>query len=306
MRWFNDLKIRTKLLAVFGFVSINAAVIGIVGTLSIKAIGEADTRLDKEMTVPLGELNTMAVSFQQIRVAYRDVILARNEAEQEKYAEALKVAEQDLQKESAQFEQTITTPELKDAFKTFVSTHAAFIPIENQVVELAMANRHKEAMNLLRDKGAIASATAQQASMDKLVVMKIDEAKRLSEDNAATANRASLVMILTFAFGVVIAIALGLFIAGLTASHINYLVDKASHVAEGDLTISVEQQSKDEIGQLAASFKQMVENLRRTIGRVGEASSAVASASIEISSSTEQMAAGAQEQTSQADRKSVV
>ena len=58
--------------------------------------------------------------------------------------------------------------------------------------------------------------------------------------------------------------------------------------------------SNDEVGQLARSFKATMDELRRVIREVHDSATAVASASTEISSSTEQMAAGASEQTSQA------
>lgn len=77
------------------------------------------------------------------------------------------------------------------------------------------------------------------------------------------------------------------------------LAEKAELIAAGDLTVDIVSTSNDEVGQLASSFMRMVERLRGTIGRLVEASSAVASASAEISASTEEMAAGAREQTSQ-------
>jgi methyl-accepting chemotaxis protein len=77
------------------------------------------------------------------------------------------------------------------------------------------------------------------------------------------------------------------------------LAEKAELIAAGDLTVDIVSTSNDEVGQLSASFMSMVERLRGTIGRLVEASAAVASASAEISASTEEMAAGAREQTSQ-------
>ncbi|MCU0452442.1 MAG: methyl-accepting chemotaxis protein [Bacteroidetes bacterium] len=77
------------------------------------------------------------------------------------------------------------------------------------------------------------------------------------------------------------------------------LAEKAELIASGDLTVDIVSTSGDEVGQLASSFMRMVERLRGTIGRLVEASAAVASASAEISASTEEMAAGAREQTSQ-------
>ena len=57
---------------------------------------------------------------------------------------------------------------------------------------------------------------------------------------------------------------------------------------------------KDEVGDLMRSFDQFVVTIKETLLRVVEASTTVASAIAEISSSTEEMAVGAQQQTSQA------
>jgi methyl-accepting chemotaxis protein len=78
------------------------------------------------------------------------------------------------------------------------------------------------------------------------------------------------------------------------------LASQAEKIAGGDLAVDVSPGTSDEVGQLGGSFKTMVENLRGMIGRVSEATSAVASASAQISASTEEMAAGTQEQSSQA------
>jgi methyl-accepting chemotaxis protein len=300
MKWFYDLKISTKLLASFGLVAAIAALIGYVGISNLNEISAADKKMYENMTVPIAVLDDIAVSFQQIRVSYRDAILARNVTEQQKYAAALKGFEQVLQKTSAEFEKTIIAQEIKDAFKTFQSAHEAFIPTQNRIVELALANKQADAITLLRSEGAIAAAKAQQEAMNKLVELKVAAAKTTSETNTALAGNALTTMLAALSIGVIVAIGLGFFIARVISSGVKYLVVQAESVAKGDLTVEIEQNSKDEVGQLAGAFKTMVESLRDTIGQVGEASAAVASASNQISSSTEEMAAGAQEQTSQA------
>ena len=67
-----------------------------------------------------------------------------------------------------------------------------------------------------------------------------------------------------------------------------------------DLNVQLRLKRTDEIGDLARAFDQFVGSIRDTMMQVTEATSSVAGACSEISSSTEQMAAGTQEQTSQA------
>ena len=66
-----------------------------------------------------------------------------------------------------------------------------------------------------------------------------------------------LVSILSF----LAAIGLGLFIARQISQRIKQVINAAEQVAQGDLRIRIDDGSQDELGRLAWSFNQMVENL---------------------------------------------
>jgi methyl-accepting chemotaxis protein len=116
---------------------------------------------------------------------------------------------------------------------------------------------------------------------------------------AEVAASSRIIGLISFA-GALATLAIGWFISRMITKPIDALVSVAKRVAAGDLTVAAEKNSHDEIGDLIDSFNIMVQGLRQTVGQLLESSSAVASASAEISSSTEQMAAGAREQTNQA------
>ncbi|MFZ4619281.1 MAG: methyl-accepting chemotaxis protein [Bacteroidota bacterium] len=90
-----------------------------------------------------------------------------------------------------------------------------------------------------------------------------------------------------------------LFIFSSITKGIIQLRDAAKLAATGNLNVHVNHQSTDEVGELAASFGQMVGNIKNLMKEVHEATAAVASASTQISSSTEELAAGSQEQSTQ-------
>jgi methyl-accepting chemotaxis protein len=71
-------------------------------------------------------------------------------------------------------------------------------------------------------------------------------------------------------------------------------------MSSGDLTVRVRGEYKGDFLLIKDSVNQLGESFDRALGNVAEAVSATASASSEISSSTEQMAAGSEEQTQQA------
>jgi methyl-accepting chemotaxis protein len=72
-------------------------------------------------------------------------------------------------------------------------------------------------------------------------------------------------------------------------------------IASGNLTVKLDYQSKDEIGQMVASLNAMVENIRGVVGEVTSASDNVASGSEEMSAAAEQLSQGASEQAASAE-----
>lgn len=77
---------------------------------------------------------------------------------------------------------------------------------------------------------------------------------------------------------------------------ISELLDKASQIADGNLTVEVNVTSKDEIGQLGEVFNKMVLNLRIVIHKINESTLSLFAASQQIASGTEQAASGSQVQ----------
>ena len=81
-------------------------------------------------------------------------------------------------------------------------------------------------------------------------------------------------------------------------------VDVADKLAEGDLNVSIDVSSDDEIGRLQKAMKNMVESLTDIVGEVQNAVSSVASGSEELSATSEQMSQGATQQAASAEQAS--
>lgn len=73
-------------------------------------------------------------------------------------------------------------------------------------------------------------------------------------------------------------------------------VDISNNMADGDLTMNIEVPSKDELGQLLSSMKNMLGKLKRVVVDVKSATENVAAGSQQMSSASDQMAQGATEQ----------
>jgi methyl-accepting chemotaxis protein len=112
-------------------------------------------------------------------------------------------------------------------------------------------------------------------------------------------------LILTIlAITIVLGICLALGLARLIADPLTKLGILVEEVSKGDLTTDIKSQSRDEIGWLEHSMRQMVKNLRDIASQITISSRAVATSAEEIAASSTQMAKGAENQSSSTEQTS--
>jgi methyl-accepting chemotaxis protein len=107
-------------------------------------------------------------------------------------------------------------------------------------------------------------------------------------------------VVITVGVGLVVAMVL----ARLIADPLTALGIAAEQVSKGDLTVDIRSQSRDEVGWLEHSMRQMVKNLRQMVTQITASSRTVATSAEEISASSTQMARGAETQSSSTEETS--
>jgi len=83
---------------------------------------------------------------------------------------------------------------------------------------------------------------------------------------------------------------------------VNTMLNEIGKLSQGDLNIRLEKKQNDLIGKLFDEFNASIHHIKEMIIAVGESISSTASAAAQISSSTEEMAAGSSEQNMQTQK----
>lgn len=114
-------------------------------------------------------------------------------------------------------------------------------------------------------------------------------------------NNTTLIIILSDLAIMVIAMIFSWFIGKRISKPVEHLAREARKIAEGDLTVDIAVMSKDETGELALAFKEMISKLNMVINGIIETAVTIESNSREVSASSQQVATGASEQASSAE-----
>ena len=164
----------------------------------------------------------------------------------------------------------------------------------------------QEMSNAISNESMAAHART-MALINDLQYINVAVAEEEVQAGDATIAASNAMVLAGIIVGVIIAIALGIFITRMVTTGINRGVEIAETIADGDLTINVENtylERKDEIGQLAKAMQSMVEKLREVIGSVVTGSNNIAAASQQMSSTSQEMSQGSTEQASSAEEAS--
>lgn len=296
MKWLDNIKVGVKILTGFILVAIIAGVIGYIGIKNIKQIVNRDTMLYKNMTVPISNLSNISTSFQLTRVNLRDAIFAKTPEEVDASAEEIEKLRAEVSKNSQEFEKLILSQEVRDAYDQFIETRKAYADAMEQVLTLARVNKDQEALAVLYGSGK-AAADAERDAINKLIQMKVNHAKEFSDTNTITANGATRNMIVILCIGVALGLVLGIIISRSIVKPVYTLRAELETLAErgGDLTQEINDNGKDEIGDLARAVNKFIANLRLIMIEVSNSAKNVAETSMHLNSTSQQTSASANE-----------
>ncbi|HUI09949.1 MAG TPA: methyl-accepting chemotaxis protein [Bacteroidota bacterium] len=300
MNVLNDLKISTKLFVLAGAMLLGAGAIGYTGLTGLRSVTESLERLYRHDTVPTGDLGRMAKDFQRVRANLAFLLIATDPADIEHDRQVIGKLTSEMDSLGHSFESTLSAGEISDVYRRYAGARAMFLPLQERITALALGGRKDEARSLMLVGDARTAAHDIESDLDAMVRLMSEAARANTEASNASAASAGFVVIAVLAAALAAGVGLSILIAGRIGRSLRSLVADAERLAGGDLTVTVVQTSRDEVGKLAAGFGAMVSSLRETIVQLVETSGAVAAASAQISASTEEMAAGSQEQSSQA------
>ncbi|TCT12135.1 methyl-accepting chemotaxis sensory transducer [Natranaerovirga pectinivora] len=301
MKWFINLKIGVKLILGFLTVAAIAGVVGFIGINYLRQVG--DVRL------------TSLVSLVEIEASISDVVLAERGLVNERL-----------------IEKQLREPQYKwidDAFKRIQEESDIYLSFPQSSKELELWNNFQDAknqweydhrivydLNLQKDR-----LTNSGIGLDSIEVLEINDriydaflVSRVSffkvkdlitevvdyNENAAAreVETAQKLMLIIIFIGILISIGLGIFISHIIKKPIYKLVEATEKIAEGNLDVEVDIDTKDELGKMATTFKRMTDNINNLLLDINLASEQVAAGSTQLSDSSISLSQGATEQAS--------
>ncbi|RTL45324.1 MAG: HAMP domain-containing protein [Burkholderiales bacterium] len=239
----------------------------------------------------------------QARIS-RNLVIMENPAQREEEVKSLMASRERLGQKYEELGRRITTTEGRALFDKLQEERKTYLAAQTDFLKLARGD----------DIGAAKTALLETLRPRQLAYMKQLEAmtafqeklmERAGQATIETVDTATTVTLFTTLLGLAIAIAAGLLVTRSVTRPVAAVVADLQTVAGGDLTVNVNVNRGDELGQLQRALAETVESLRRVVGDVRSgvdsvttASTQIAAGNQDLSSRTEQQASSLQETAS--------
>jgi methyl-accepting chemotaxis protein len=299
MQWFADLNIRAKLLAAFVLTAAIGVAIGAVGTRSVRQMAALDRTMYRSMTEPLSDLGAMSTAIQRTRVNMRDVVFANTPEEAAHDRARIDTLAQAIDSLSSKYEKTILLDSMRVRFAAFMTDYAAFVPLRDSVISLAIAGNDSGALALLRGDAGRAQF-ALDTALRAMTAFKVRQGASMAATNEASALRTERILLGASLAGLLVAVAVGYTSATrfsgsvrsiaeraerLRAVCVTQLQDALQAMGRGDIdrevvpsTQPLPVTSNDEFGQLTRTVNSMITQMVATVGAYNQARHALGTA----------------------------
>ncbi len=298
MHAIRNLKIGIRLIAGFTLVVILTAVVGALGIVNLGKVNElSDQMYEREMKA-LAAMQTANLHLAYAGRHLRSSLLATTPEERERTTlqvrEALKTMHEQLELARPSFSRPESLAELQALTKeldNYEKTALNILDVQKASGRFADANEITALLPQLR---------AQSNEADESIAMLVDQKKARAQEANDTItgiyedSRTQMIVLVLIAAG--LGFAIGILVTRSITRPLNRAVDVANSLAEGDLSVSITSDSKDETGKLLASMQHMTERLRTVMGDVRSAADSLSSASEEVSATSMSLSQAATEQ----------
>jgi methyl-accepting chemotaxis protein len=289
--------IRAKLLAGFGAVLLLLAVVGGIGWRNTVASSTAFANLYDDELTQLQELSVVLRSLYELRLGAMGA--AYSAADPGQRAASIVADNQRL----AVIDETMRRIGTYDmstqerlALRTWDQAYPAFLAARHQVIALVDQGRLDEA-TALRNSDSGTNLSPATDSLKELIGLQSESAAGKRNDVLAADDLAARGILLVSVLALLVVVVVAYVLSQRIARGVGQVARAAVGLAQGDLNQTFDVRSGDEIGQLAAAFRDMVSRLRTVTTDIQAGANGLSVASDEILAAVAQQSSGASEQS---------
>ena len=268
MKWFYDMKIKTRLIGAFIVVGVITAVVGAVGISNLGKISGLAADSYANETMGVSHIKEANIDLIYVARDEKNFLISSTSDERERYRTSISQNEAKLEKNIEAARPLIHTERGNDVLAKFEAAWSERKQVLDQIVSAA----EREQLPSKRSSVELSMGLGRQKTdaadnlLTELASMKADLAKSAADTTDQTYRSSRTFMIGLVIGAVLLGLGLGIFISRSISNPLGQLAETAKQISQGDLNQRVDFSSGDEVGSVAESLRALVTYIRGVSG----------------------------------------
>ncbi|MFT8350974.1 methyl-accepting chemotaxis protein [Clostridium saccharoperbutylacetonicum] len=289
MRRFNNLKMMTKLISIFIFLSMFIGIVGGIGIYNMDKIKSNSMLMHDVNLKSVEQLNSIEQNYLNIRatllkMTYKEKI---DKSELDGLVNDFKDSTKKANDLLVNYKDNFSTDKENASLNKIENLSKEYLGIGEKVSNAVLDGDYEAAQKQL--SGMTATRTGLFKALDEIINTNMSEADTAAENNLIAYNGSKIMVLGITALGLIIAIMLGVLISLVTSKSLKKIVKFSIALGEGDLTKNVDINSKDEFGEVANSLNKAKDNMKALITEIVNNASDISAASEQLSATSEEV-----------------
>lgn len=261
MKWFYDMKIGPRLFLAFGILAFIFIALGLYSIYALNIVNNQSTIINQLWLPGIVHANAANTMTSDFRILEYEHVLANDKTEMGNLENELTAKNNEIQKELKAYDDGRMNPAERRLYAQVVNQWNRYLEVHKNVLLLSSQLQTGEAMKLMQGSAKRAFNLVSDA------LLELVDYNRKSADAADQAGNQIFsssrnILILVIVILLVITITASLLIINSIVQPVKTLNEAATKLSLGDVNISVDAKTRDEVGELMAAFNKMVANIR--------------------------------------------
>lgn len=287
MKIFNNLKMVYKLMMTFTIMVIFIEIVGFFGITNMNKINENVSLIYNIDLKGVKDINMIKTNLMDIRGTLLQILDPINSTKVSSLDEKITKLQDENKKLIEDYKTTITSSTDKKQFAEFEKLLGEYRTYRNELIEKVKVSNYEEA-NALAPK--LTKVREDMYTMlDKEIALNTKTAADNYNESNAIFKTCTIVNISIMGIAIVVAISLGVFISVIISKQLKKILKFSEAIGKGDLTETIDIDSKDEIGHVAKALNQSRDKIKELISEILNGASDMSAASEELSATVQEV-----------------
>ncbi|GKX65790.1 methyl-accepting chemotaxis protein [Inconstantimicrobium mannanitabidum] len=283
---YKRLPIKKKLLLAFMLIAVLTVICGGLGLVFLQKTNSDYKYALNNYGFSQGTIGKLGMEVEDSKSIIRDVIMLKDTNEATKATDELDNCISRIQKSISELEKSEIAKDNKQLFNKISYDIAQYQVVKIEVINLSMAKKSDEALKSLREK---ATPMMNQITDDISNLMKasINTGNKVVDKLKMMQIIASVIIVLAIAIACIFTVRLAMYLSKIIGNPIKEIAKVAEKISKGELDVSIDISSEDEIGELANSFSIMITSLRSYIYEISDILESISKGNLDIATKVE-------------------